>query len=61
MLSVDITEPKITLNKKLNKLYEYIFTLTLSVNDNYIQSIGKPKEGIAKITVKHTKKKLTIE
>lgn len=61
MTSVDIAEPKRTINKTLNKLSEYRFTLILSVNDDYIQSIGKPNEGIAKLTVKIITKKLTIE
>ncbi|VVC44103.1 PKD/REJ-like domain,EGF-like, conserved site,EGF-like domain,PLAT/LH2 domain [Cinara cedri] len=42
---------KQTLGKKLEKSYEYNFTLTLSVSENYTQSIGKPTEGIAKISV----------
>lgn len=44
--SVYIVEPQWTLNKTLELSEFYQFTLTLSVDDNYIQSIGYPENGI---------------
>lgn len=47
-----IIDATITLKNYL--LYEataYTFTLTLNVNDNYIRTIGKPREGSANIIV----------
>jgi len=39
------------LKKRFSEVGEYTFTLTVSVNNKYISTIGKPKDGIITILV----------
>lgn len=41
-----------TLKNPLSKANEYNFTLTLSISDDYIKTVGKPEEGIASVIVR---------
>lgn len=58
----NIIDSKITLKNHLSyDATEYIFTLTLSVNDFYKKKIGNPDMGVATIIVKYHKTASTID
>jgi len=48
-----------SLNGQLSEAGEYTFTLTLSVDNNYISTIGKPNDGIIQIIVYNDPPKTT--